>query len=231
MKSKIAEKSKAIELRKQGLSYKEILEQIPVAKSSLSLWLRSVKLAKRQKQRLTEKRLAAIIRGGAVKKEKRIALTKEIKDKARNEIEAVSERELWLIGVALYWAEGSKEKDHRPGCGTMFSNSDANMIKLYLEWLLKIIKLPKENIYFVIYLHENHIHRIDEVKNYWYAKTGFPKENFRYMYFKKHKIYTKRKNTGNDYFGLLKVTVEESSVLNRRIQGWIEGIYQHSGVV
>lgn len=55
MIQKIEEKKKAIELRKQGLSYREILEQIPVAKSSLSLWLRSVGLSKKQKQRLTEK--------------------------------------------------------------------------------------------------------------------------------------------------------------------------------
>ena len=231
MQSKIGERNKAIELRKQGLSYREILEQIPVAKSSLSLWLRSVKLAKRQKQRLTEKRLAAVIRGGAAKREKRIALTKEIKDEARSQIGKLSKRELWLIGISLYWAEGNKEKNHKPGSGTVFSNSDANMIRLYLKWLLNSIKLPKEKIYFVIYIHKNNEHRLNEVKDYWYKKTKFPRESFRYVYFKKHRVHTKRKNVGSDYFGLLKITVMESSILNRKIQGWIEGIYQHSGVV
>ena len=69
MKSKIEEKNKAIELRKQGLSYREILEQIPVAKSSLSLWLKSVKLAESQKQRLTEKKLASARKGALKRKE------------------------------------------------------------------------------------------------------------------------------------------------------------------
>ena len=231
MQIKVEEKNKAIELRKNGLSYREILEKIPVAKSSLSLWLRSVGLSKKQKQRITAKRIASALRGALRRKEKRIALTKEIKDKARKEIGKLSDRELFLIGVALYWAEGSKEKDYRPGCGVMFSNSDANMIKLYLNWLVKIIKLPMEQIYFVIYLHENHMHRISEVKDYWQKRTGFPKDNFKFMYFKKHKIHTKRKNIGENYFGLLKVTVKESSILNRKIQGWIEGIHQYSGVV
>lgn len=102
MQTKFKEKEKAIQLRRDGLSYREILEQIPVAKSSLSLWLRSVKLAKRQKQRLTAKRLAAVFKGGAAKKQKRIALTKEIKGQARKEIGKLTKRELFLIGVCLY---------------------------------------------------------------------------------------------------------------------------------
>ena len=224
MQAKLKEREKAIELRRQGFSYREILEQIPVAKSSLSLWLRSVKLAKRQKQRLTEKRLAAVIRGGAAKREKRIALTKEIKDEARSQIGKLSKRELWLIGISLYWAEGNKEKNHKPGSGTVFSNSDANMIRLYLKWLLNSIKLPKEKIYFVIYIHKNNEHRLNEVKDYWYKKTRFDREHFGSIYFKRNKINTKRKNIGNNYFGQLRIKVLSRSILNRRIQGWIEGI-------
>ena len=63
MQPKIKEKNKAIELRQKGLSYKEILEQIPVAKSSLSLWLKSVKLSTNQKQRLTDKKRLSALRG------------------------------------------------------------------------------------------------------------------------------------------------------------------------
>lgn len=223
MQEKIVEKQKAVELRKQGLSYREILEQIPVAKSSLSLWLRSVKLARRQHQRLTEKRLAAVIRGGVVKRDKRIALTKQIKDKARIEVGELSKRELWLIGIALYWAEGSKEKDHR-SAKVLFSNSDPLMIGIFLKWLLEVIETPKEKICFNIVLHENNKHRIKDVNDYWLKHTDFPKENFGNIYFKKNKIHTKRKNVGKNYFGLLRVGVRESSSLNRKIQGWIEGI-------
>ena len=52
MLAKIEEKQKAIALRKRGYSYSEILAEVPVAKSTLSLWLRSVGLAKKQKQLL-----------------------------------------------------------------------------------------------------------------------------------------------------------------------------------
>ncbi|MDO8492325.1 MAG: hypothetical protein Q7S34_01635 [bacterium] len=72
MISKLKEKEIAIKLRREGKSYREILEQIPVAKSSLSLWLRDVGLSKRQNQRLTERRLMASQRGGDVKRAQRL---------------------------------------------------------------------------------------------------------------------------------------------------------------
>ena len=66
-------KLEAIELRKAGLTYSEILSKIPVAKSTLSDWLYSVGLSKKQKQRITEKRLAASLKGGNGKKDSTIS--------------------------------------------------------------------------------------------------------------------------------------------------------------
>jgi transposase len=79
MAVKVKEKEIAIELRRQGYSYSEILKRVPVAKSTLSLWLRSVGLAKQQKQRLTEKRLAALKRGWEACRKKRILIMSKIK--------------------------------------------------------------------------------------------------------------------------------------------------------
>jgi hypothetical protein len=46
-------KERAIMLRKKGLSYREILVEIPVAKSTLTEWFKTVGLTVAQKQRLT----------------------------------------------------------------------------------------------------------------------------------------------------------------------------------
>ena len=156
MQAKIEQKNKAIELRKQGFSYSEILKQIPVSKSSLSLWLKSVKLAKSQKQNLTAKKLAGMKRGWEARHNERIKITREIKREAGKEIKNISDRELWLIGTALYWGEGNKEKKDRPGSGVKFSNSDPKMIKIFLKWLLEIIHEKRKKIYLEIYIHENY---------------------------------------------------------------------------
>lgn len=222
-------KEKAIKLRKRGFSYNEILKEVPVAKSTLSLWLRNVGLAKEQKQRLTERRAAAALRGAQTRRNQRLNITKEIKDRAKLEIGRLSSRELWLIGIALYWAEGSKEKTKSPRLE--FCNSDPFMVKLYLKWLSKILKIKPIGVAFEIFIHENHINELNNVKKYWSSITGFPVPNFKNIYLKKHNIKTNRKNIGNNYHGLLKIKVKESSTLNRRVAGWIEGIYDHCGVV
>ena len=218
---KSLEKEKAIKLRKQGFSYSEILKEVLVAKSTLSLWLRSVGLAKKQKQRLTEKRLTAALRGAKARKDHRIAVTKEIKDKARNEIGKLSKRELWLIGVALYWAEGAKEKPWSVNVDLKFNNSDPLMIIFFLKWLKKICLVSPQDIIYELYIHETANWK--DAARYWSKIISIPPQKIR-VYFKHNKIKTKRKNTGNDYHGLIMVRVKKSTNLNRKITGWAEGI-------
>lgn len=228
--SKIQEKQKAIELRKQGLSYSEILKKVPVAKSSLSLWLKSVGLAKEQKQRLTEKKLASALRGSLKRRQERIKNTKEIKNIAIKEIGKLTERELWLISVALYWAEGHKEKeiDGRIKSGRVrLSNSDPLLIKIFLKWLIEIHKVPKTDIAFRIFLHETSRYKLPEVQRYWSEILEFPIDYFQKVSWKKNIIKTKRKNIGENYFGLINLEVQKSTNLNRKIAGWIDGICQN----
>lgn len=215
-------KNKAIKLREEGKTYSEILEKVPVAKSTLSLWLREVGLSKPQKQRITKKRIEASLRGAKKRKDQRIELTKAIYEKAEKEIGKISKRELWLIGIALYWAEGSKEKENKPGSCVGFGNTDPHMIFLFLKWLMEICGLEKRDIKLNLYIHENNRHRTEEVLKYWIVWTGFPKINN--VYYKKHNIKTLRKNIGKDYFGLLDIRVKASSKLVRKIRGWTRGI-------
>jgi hypothetical protein len=141
-------KETAIALRRKGLTYSEILKEIPVAKSTLSDWLHSVGLSKYQKQRLTKKKLAAIKRGAEAKHMQRIVRTQKIIKDAQREIGMISKRELWLMGTMLYWAEGSKEKDYRPGSGVQFTNMDPLMICFFLRWLKEICGVDKKRAYF-----------------------------------------------------------------------------------
>ena len=136
-------KTKAIELRKKGLSYSEIRKEISVAKATLSLWLKSVGLSKSQKQRLTQKKLEAGLRGAQKRKEQRLALTAAIKQSAAQEIGSLDRQSLWLIGAALYWAQGNKQKENSVSCGIKFSNSDAQMLLFFYRWLLDFCGIEK----------------------------------------------------------------------------------------
>lgn len=228
MISKYKEKELAINLRKKGFSYSEILKKVSVAKSTLSLWLRSVGLSKRQKQRLTKKKLDAMRRGWKACHKKRLDITKIIKSKARSDIDKILKRELWLMGTMLYWAEGAKQKKWSSGVGLKFSNSDPMMISFFLKWLKEICLVSPKDIIYELYIHETANWK--NAVRYWSKNISISPQNIR-VYFKHNKIQTKRKNTGNDYYGLIRVCVNKSTNLNRKITGWIEGVCQHCRVV
>lgn len=227
MVRKLIEKEQAVNLRRKGLSYREILAHIPVAKSTISLWLREVGLSKRQKQRLSQKRLAAALRGAQRRKDQRVQAVEAIQKEAVSEIGKITKRELWLLGVALYWAEGSKEKESRPGSGLRFTNSDSRMVQLFIRWLKECCGVIEDDITLEIFIHESHKNSIGRVIKYWAKVTGFSPKVFSHVYFKRNKIKTNRKNIGNKYYGVLRVKVKKSSSLHRKIEGWVIGIYNY----
>ncbi len=221
---KTKEKLLAVKLRKQGKTYNEILDVVDVSKSTLSLWLRDVGLAKRQHQRVTAKKYAAQLKGAQTRKDTRIAETKEIFDICQKEIGSVSDRDLFMVGVALYWAEGVKEKEYRPSVRVDFANSDPLMVEIFMKWIRTFADIPDSDIKIIIHLHINHKHRIKELENYWLQVTGLQYSNLGSTLYKKHNPKTKRKKTGETYKGLVAIRIKRSTILNRRIQGWVHGI-------
>lgn len=226
-------KIEAIILRKQGLSYNDIKKKVKVSKSSLSLWLRNIPLSQSKKNQLKKQKIEAAIKGHKAWHEMRIAKTQKIIKEAKKDILLMktSDELLLIIGTILYWAEGSKEKENKPGSGIIFSNSDARMIKIFILWLTKSLDVELDRIQTDIHLHENNRHRIEDVKNYWSKKIGLPVNKFDKIYFKRHIIKTKRKNISSQYNGLIRARVRKSADLYRKIVGWIEGICEKWGIV
>lgn len=223
-KHDISVKNKAIELRRNGLSYKEILNEIKVSKSTLSLWLRNVGLSKRQIQRITKKKIQSARRGGIAKRIQSLERKNEIYSQSSSDISNLSDRDIWLIATALYWAEGSKEKLHKPGSSVEFANTDPRMLRIFLYWLTHLNNIILDQISFEIYIHTSHVNSIDNVKKYWSEQLKITPEKLNKVRYKTHKISTNRKNTGILYNGLIRVKVSSSSILVRQFEGWVQGI-------
>lgn len=213
-------KQKAIILRKRGLSYSEILREVPVAKSTLSLWLRDIGLAKKQQQRITNKRILSARKGAEKRRNQRIEITKEIKNSSRKDIKEINEKDLWLIGISLHWAEGAKEKNGNSS-GIIFSNSDLRMILIFIKWIESVFKINKSELVYELYIHETA--NIKNAQSYWAKSLLIPLSTIR-TYLKKNKINTIRKNSDLNYYGLIRVRVKKSTNLNRMIDGWVDGI-------
>lgn len=210
----------AIELRKKGLSYSDIQNSINLPRSTIAYWLKDIELSDEQTEKLKAKR-SAVAKANSGKRAARILHeTEEIKDSAAKEIGGITKRELWLMGIMLYWKFGNQSDLKK---GLHFTNSDSDLVKLFLKWLTDIGKIRDEEIVFDIFLHKNQKDDMGEVINYWSKVTNFSKEHFSRFYF--YKIGKPKKRTvKRSKFGLLRVRVKASSMLARQMAGWIEGV-------
>lgn len=216
-------KDKAIKMRKGGLSYSEILEKIPVAKSTLSLWLREVGLSKRQKQRLTEKKLASIRRGWMKMHQLRVERMNKMIEDSINEVDSLISNPLWLTGTMLYWGEGGKEKEWRSE-RVVFSNMDLQMHKIFRRWAKQYLSVEDDRFRYEIYIHRNH--DVEKIKRFWHENLSIPLQELR-VYFKPTNPNPTRKNVGNNYNGVFRIRITKSSNLNRKIAGWTKGVIKY----
>ncbi|KOV87751.1 hypothetical protein ADL01_03690 [Streptomyces sp. NRRL WC-3618] len=210
---------RARELRLQGWTYDRIQVELGCSKSSISLWVRD--LPKPERRDPTEQaRLAARKRWeheGAIRDAERMGT----KATAMREIGAMTDRELFMAGVALYWAEGSKDKSYDRRESVVFVNSDPGVIDLYLAWL-DLLGVARERLRFTVMIHETA--DVTGAEQYWTDLVKADRSAFYKTTLKKHNPKTVRKNVGENYRGCLTVRVLKGSDLYRRIEGWWSGM-------
>lgn len=211
-------KEKAIKLRKFGLSYKKILQKIPVCKSTVSLWVRDVILTEKQHQRLWKNRdwqlrgIRSIHKNFWIKRcnafGEGIIMTKKLYGDPD-----------FVAGLMLYWAEGTKKKH------ALITNSDKDMIKFMVKWFKKYYNITALSLTASLHLHSGQNEK--KIIEYWTKITGIPKHNFQKSFikpegkgFKKNLLYN----------GTMKIRVkgERSTYLLFKILGSIAGYLHHS---
>ncbi|MFI7298272.1 hypothetical protein [Streptomyces sp. NPDC050121] len=208
-------RERARELRQQGWTYNRIPAELGCSKSWVSLWVRDLPSPERPRPDTAPAR-----RGAQRAVENRTAARAELQGRAYAEIGLVSDRELFLIGVGLYWSEGSKAK---PGSNrrVIFVNSDANMIKLFLAWL-DLLGVEPDHRRFSVNIHESA--DVATAEAYWADQVGIQTDDLLKTSLKRHNPKTNRTNVGEGYHGCLRVAVLKSADLHRRIEGWWYGI-------
>ena len=206
----------ATALRKKGLSYNEIRRQVPVAKSSLSLWLKHIRLSPKHRAHLYTKQIQILSRGTPSQVERRKREIAFITENARKEILLpLSSETRRFLGAALYWAEGSKTKNFA------ITNSDPILIAFMTHWFKEMFDIPPSTLkaHLNIYSQQNE----KEVKQFWSEITGIPIENF-------GKTFIKPTNKGfkknNLYYGTIKVYVPKGTDMRYKTLAWIQAALQ-----
>ena len=211
-KRRLLLQNKAVKLRKKGLSYGEIHKIIPVSKSTLSFWLKSILLKPAFKKRLYTKQIEILSRGPQSQKERRQREVDKIIDDAQKEIKTPLALDAYrLMGAFLYWAEGAKTS------GFQVSNSDPYLIAFMIQWIEKIFSIPPKNIkaWLNIYPQQNDL----KLKKFWSKITNIPLENFGKSFVKP---LSKNYKKNNLYYGTIKFNVARGTNLRYRVFGWIK---------
>jgi len=171
------EKSQAILLRKKGYSYSQIKEKLGISKSTLSGWLQSHPLSELRIRELRDNNPQRIERYINTMRKKRELGLSVAYDQAKKDIGDLTERELFIAGFFLYWAEGGKTNKN----SITLTNTDPHMLEVYLKWT-KLLGVDKSKIKVKLHIYKDM--SINKEVLFWSERLGIKRENFRKTWIK-----------------------------------------------
>ncbi|MBL7053534.1 MAG: helix-turn-helix domain-containing protein [Candidatus Portnoybacteria bacterium] len=209
----------ARKLRKQGWSMNDIQKELSVSKSSVSRWVKDIRLSKKQRKKLNKKGFSK----EAIEKRRETRLRNEkakrqvIIDKAKSNIRTLSKKDLKIIGIALYWGEGSKTQR---GSVRIF-NSDPKIITLSMIFFRKICEVSEDRFRGRLYIHSHLKKR--QAEKFWSDLTKIPLSQFHKTHVKKSIASKNKRDTIP--LGTFEIYIGDTSLF-LKIKGWIEKIYE-----
>lgn len=175
-------RAEAIKLRLQGYTYGQIKRELNLAKSTLSDWLKNLPLSEEQLFLLLKNRNNSrdvrIERFQQTARNKRLLRLTNIFNEQKKELLPLSERELLVAGLFLYWGEGNKQRGR-----VAISNTDPKVIQFALYWMDNALKIPKSKMRILLHLYSDM--NIEKETNFWSKIIGVPVEQFSKPYIKK----------------------------------------------
>jgi len=198
---------KAINLRGKGYSIQELKDTLKVSKSSISLWVRNVKLSKKAKTRLEKRYTVA-----------QLASQKSIKEKTRQKTEIANQFAKDIIGKSvlsqetslvicamIWWCEGNKGVRN----AVIFTNSDPELVKSFLFLLRSSLDLDERKFRVLMHLHGYHDEKVQKI--FWSKITNIPQTQFNKSYLKPTNGKYKKEN----YQGCIKVSYNDVAIARR----------------
>jgi transcriptional regulator with XRE-family HTH domain len=221
--AKSNERLLARELRRKGEGVKTIAKQVGVSPSSVSAWCKDIILTPEQihilEIRSHDPHYGRRLEYALKQREIRLNKTKRLIDEGKKEIGGLNQRELFLIGVALYWAEGFK-KDSQAG----LASTDPYMIKIFIKWLYECFRYSKKDLCYRLTVNISHQNRIENIEEYWAKTLNISKSDFQKPFYQ-NVLWKKKYDNPENYYGVLRVKVRKSTDFLRKINGWIQGLY------
>jgi transcriptional regulator with XRE-family HTH domain len=226
--SKFLQKLQAETMRRRGESIRDIAAKLDVSASTVSQWCADIVLTSSQKKRLVRKQIAAGNKGrmmGAEKnRQKRLDSITFQERRASSDINVLTERDLLLLGTALYWGEGVKSRSG----SVAIVNSDPAVIAVAKKWF-GLLGVQDDEFRPRIFIAESHRSREAALVGFWTKVLDLPESQFGRTVFlkdRRKKVYENH----DSYYGVLALRVLRGTTLKYYILGLIKSCKESAGV-
>lgn len=145
MKARLEDRNKAIELRRKGLSYKEIQTFVKVSKGLLSMWLADLELSQDEKKvleaKLSERKNRGRLNSKILNQTRRLDRERKVAKEAEVIFKKRKGDPQFLMGLTLFWAQGAKSSPD-----FNFMSTDTDMIFIMYAWIQRYLSVGKEKV-------------------------------------------------------------------------------------
>ena len=163
------DKNIAFELRKEGLSYREIQMQLGVSKSTLCDWFKNEEWSKHVKHKNNSSNIILIkdrmLKLNEARSKKLSALYDRAEKEAVAEFELYKGEPLFMAGLMLYAGEGDKVTRFN----IRMSNCEFYLHKFFISFSEKYLDFKRENIKCGLILYPDN--DVEDCLSRWYSEN------------------------------------------------------------
>lgn len=188
-------KNRAIQLRQRGTSIRQIEKITGIPRSTLSGWLKNIKLTTKQKRELAQNALNSLTKAREKslywhhkQKENNLIEARKQAESILHKIDITNKNIMELALSILYLGEGGKSEN------TVLGSSDPLILRFFIKCLSILYGVEAGSLKCELHLRSDQ--NINVVKNYWSKELAIPKENIK-TYKDKRTVKSKTYSTYN----------------------------------
>ncbi len=114
-----------------------------------------------------------------------------------------------MAGGMLYWAEGDKGSRN----AVRLSNSDPELIRLFLRFLRAYFDVTDEQMRVTCHLFADHLERQMEIEQFWLDVLALPRSCLRKSFVNIYSKYSQKKRRNKLPYGTVRISVHSTRVV------------------
>jgi hypothetical protein len=194
-----------------------IAAHLDVSQSSVSVWVRDVKLLPRHKE--ANRKRAGALRGEKWRERFR-AQRREYQHEGREQARLGDP--LHIAGCMIYWAEGAKNRNT-----LKLANSDPSMMVLFVRFLRECFGYSENDLTFSLNVYTTNGQTIEEIEAYWIDLLGLSPECARKHVLNHFPTSSSGTRPNKLPYGVCSITAKRST---RAVQHIFGAIQEYSGI-